>query len=434
MELNLSLLTKYKKIGVAVSGGKDSQALLHFLKEKEKSLGFKIIALNVEHGIRGESSLLDSEFVKGYCKKLNVPLFSFSVKAKEYAKENGISEETSARKLRYEKFFELIEKKEIDVVATAHHREDQVESVLLNLLRGAGIKGLTGMSEIAHKGKIVRPMLHTSKESIEEYIKQKDIPFVTDESNFCDDYSRNYLRLNVLPIIKEKVPAVSENIIKTSILAKEDDEFLSSLATPLVNVKGDSGYILLGDIKKPIFVRATKLLFEKLGVFYDVEKRHIDALYDLFLKGESGKSIDLPFSFKGIIEYDRLTIYKGEEKSLKGENLPFKTGNIHFLGKTFKIEKREKFERGKGLYFDIEKVPSSACFKSREQGDYFKAFGGFTKSLSDYLTDKKVPRKDRDDLILLADGNRILAILGMEISFDIKVDENTQEIYYERRI
>ena len=192
-------------VGVALSGGGDSMALLHYLLKESKLYNFSIIAINIEHGIRGNDSIKDTEFVINYCKNNGISLLTYSVDCKKYAKENNLSLEQAGRILRYQCFYKAIEENRCDLVATAHHLKDNFESVLFNLFRGTALKGLCGIEQ-NFENKIIRPFLSVSKAEIEEYLDANQIPYVVDQTNFCTDYTRNDLRLNVIPEIEKIFP------------------------------------------------------------------------------------------------------------------------------------------------------------------------------------------------------------------------------------
>ena len=196
-------------VGVALSGGRDSVALCHALKEA----GENIVALNVEHGIRGENSLKDSAFVKEFCKERGIKLYSFSVDAPKFASENGYTIEQAARVLRYQVFERAMADGFCDVVALAHHKGDQAETILMRILRGTGTKGLVGMREV--NGRYVRPLLSYSREDIDEYIAKNNLPFVEDETNADTSYSRNFLR-EELRRLKERYPDLENSFARLS--------------------------------------------------------------------------------------------------------------------------------------------------------------------------------------------------------------------------
>ena len=205
-----------KTVGVAVSGGKDSMALLHFLHNHKTDLGISVVAVNVDHNMRKGESLRDSNFVKDYCDKLGVTFYGYS------AKNDGITlkAEEDARQYRYSCFYSAISDGRCDVIATAHHKSDQAETILLNLLRGTGISGLKGIPKCSENG-IIRPLLYTDKVDIDRYVECENVPFVTDSTNLIADYNRNFLRLEVLPKLSERFPALNENLLKISLLATD---------------------------------------------------------------------------------------------------------------------------------------------------------------------------------------------------------------------
>ena len=414
-----------KTVAVAVSGGTDSMALLHFTANFSPSANIKIVALNVEHGIRGESSLRDSAFVKDYCDAHNIPLIAYKVDALKKSREDKISVEQAARALRYECFMDAINTKKCDAVFTAHHSADNLESVLFNLFRGTGLKGLIGIKDF--DGKIYRPLITVSKAEITEYVKANAIPFVTDETNFCDDYTRNFLRLNVIPKIKEVFPDAEKSVLRLSETVREEDEFLDREAEKILSFK-DGAYSIPLSAPKVLAKRAIIYTLKNLGLTRDYEKVHVDDVTSLFEK-DNGKTIVLPKRILATREYDKITLYKKTE--LTTERVPFKIGEININCKTLKIELCEKpvaSDIKNGFYADLGKIPADAVIRARKKGDTFTKFGGGTKTLSDYLTDKKIPLKDRDSLIVVAAGSEVLAIFGIAISDKIKIDQNSQKI------
>lgn len=416
-----------KTVAVAVSGGEDSMALLHYCVQHKKAHNLKTVALNVEHGIRGESSVKDSAFVKNYCLSHDIPLLEYKVDAIKKSKNDKISIEQAARALRYECFYDAIEKHKCDAIFTAHHSLDNLESVLLNLFRGTGIKGLIGIKNYGDK--IFRPLLRVSKAEISAYVKQNNVPFVNDETNFSDDYTRNFLRLNVIPKLKEVFPEAEKSVLRLSETVKTEDEFLDRVANAAL-VFNNGAYSLKTDIPRAVFARAAVIALKNLGLTYDYEKVHVDDVCALTEK-ENGKGVDLPHGIKAIKEYDRITIYKEALCTAKAANLPFKIGESSLNGKTINIVKCGKIsaeELKNGFYFDLDKIPDGAVIRFRKTGDKFTKFGGGTKSLSDYLTDKKIPKKDRDGLLLIVKDSDVLAIQSVAISDKIKVDKTTKNI------
>ncbi|MBQ8725985.1 MAG: tRNA lysidine(34) synthetase TilS [Clostridia bacterium] len=427
--LNEKLFTSGDVIGVATSGGKDSACLLHLLLKSADRLNITVKALNVEHGIRGEQSKADSEFVKEQCKNLGVPLMQTSVDCVAYAKANGLSLEESARKLRYDFLKSALESGFCTKIATAHHLSDNVETLLLNLFRGTSPSGFKGIPEVAWDGKLIRPILGASREQIDRFINDEQIPFVTDDTNFSDDYTRNFLRLKVIPTLKERFPEMESALLRFSSLVSLDDEVLTATAKNETTFSGQTASVNLG-LSPPVFSRACVMALKGLGVKKDYEKAHIDALIGL-QSAQTGKKITLLNGVVAIKEYSKITFYKTCEPSQF--TVPFSVGVTSLPVGEIIVCKNENITAQNGervLKFDVDKIPPSAVIRYRKRGDKFTKFGGGTKSLGDYMTDKKIPLRERDFIPLIADGNNVLAILGCEISDEIKVTEQTSNVCY----
>ena len=413
-----------KTVAVALSGGSDSMALLYYMLSVKDKFQFNLVALNVEHGIRGEASLSDSEFVKEQCKQLNIPLLSFKVDALSFAKENKLSIEQSARILRYNCYKTAINAGNCHLIATAHHLKDNAETILLNLFRGTGLKGASGISNF--DGSIIRPFIATPKEEILSYLNENAIPFVTDESNFVDDVTRNNLRLNVLPLIEKLYPDYQNSLYRFSLIAKEEDEYLDGIAKNHLFFDNDTVKIDT-DIDKVIFKRACILAFKLMGIEKDWEKAHVDASVSL-LNLQTGAKINLPKGVTAIKEYDKIVLYKLDLK--KPLSLAFNEQEFSFYNKVYSIKKTDSIASLKnGFYLDVDKVAKTAVIRTKKDGDVFTKFGGGTKSLNDYFTDKKIPARLRDSIPIIADGNKVLAIFGIAISDLVKVDNSTKTIY-----
>ncbi len=423
MNVNLSnLINKGETVAVALSGGSDSMALLYYMISQAEKLPFNLIAINVEHGIRGEESLLDSKFVASQCKALSVPLLTYSIDCVKEAKKQKLSIEQVARKLRYECFYDALSKGKCDKIATAHHNDDNVESVLFNLFRGTGIKGLTGIKE-NYENKIIRPFLSVKKAEILKYVEENAIPFVTDSTNLSDEYTRNFLRLNVIPKIREVFPDFDQSIYALSKIAKREDEYMDSEAKKAV-IESENTLSILTDTPKAIFYRAVFIILKKLGLEKDWESVHADAVYSL-VSSQNASMVNLPKNIVAIREYERIVFFKEEEKDKKP--FPFSLGNFTFGDKTIIVNDVLSPDLKSGLFGDLDKIPKGAIIRKKQDGDQFAKFGGGTKSLSDFLTDKKIPLRERDNLPLLASGKEILCIFGVAISNKIKVDDNTKK-------
>ncbi len=420
--IDLSLIKKNQTIAVALSGGKDSICLLHNLLAIKNDYNLTIKAINIDHSIRGKDSENDSLFVKNYCEKLGVSLAFFKVDAITFSKENGYSLEQGARILRYEIFDNLLKEKFCDAIATAHHKSDNFETVLFNIFRGTGLKGLTGIPKT--RKNYIRPLLNVSRKEIEDYIIKNNIPYVEDATNFDSEYSRNYIRNEIAPKILEKFPSAEDAVSRLSLLAKEEDEFLDQLAFSYIKNENEN-YYFSTDIPPIMMKRCAKIILSRLGVDKDYESVNLNDVVKLSTL-QNGSKINLPKGVVAVKLYSVISFCVQVTPYLIDET-PFAVDTFKFHDYSLKIT-TEFVE--KALKFDGDKVPKNAVIRNRKNGDLFTKFGGGTKKLKDFLIDKKVPRYSRDSIPVLAVGNKILAVFGVEISEDIKVDTNTKNILY----
>ena len=410
------------KYALAVSGGVDSMVMLHKFATALPRPNF--FAVTVNHGIRSEAAA-DCEFVADYCKKLGVECRVATVDVPAYCNEHKVSLETGARILRYEIFDSL----DADFVCLAHHADDNVETVLMHVLRGSGARGAAGIKP--QNGKYLRPLLDMTRAEIEQYATEHNVPHVDDSTNDETQYTRNFLRHKVLPLLCELNPAAKSNILRFASNVAQDDEYLDSLAdlsTVLFEQNCAKIPKQLLTQPAPVAYRVLYKVFQRLGVFCDVEKPHYEAIVAL-ATNVGGKSVNLPFNFMATNDYDCVTIWKNVEKCAKNtENfeIPFKIGRTETPLGVVEVSS-EPIEGG--LRFDVNKLPQNCVFRTKRQGDTFTKFGGGTKPLRKYLIDRKIPERHRDELLVLACGSEILVICGVEISDRIKVDAGAQPYY-----
>jgi tRNA(Ile)-lysidine synthase len=426
-----SLIKQGDMVGIGVSGGRDSMALLCFLNEIKHELGFDILAITIDHMIR-ENSKKEVAFVEKFCKEHNIKVCKFQIDCINLSKEKGVSIESGAREARYGVFEKLLNEKIVDKIALAHHKFDQAETVLMHLFRGSGIKGLTGMT-INRDNKYIRPMLNTDKNQIDKYIEQNNIPYMQDESNFDNEYNRNYIRNEILPLITNRWSSAVNAIINFANLASEDDEYIMSqvpLAGLMVQentVKIPLSYFLY---PRPITSRLLYYAMHAIGINKDIENKHIDIILNFIKARQNGKRLQLPLSLCVYIEYDYLTLV-GKQKQPTKLNIKHKLGSfmVENFGELVIKKIGQSDINNNILYYDPDKLPSDVVWRFRQDGDMFSKFGGGTKKLKDYLIDIKYPQRQRNILPVLASGNEVFIIGTIAISSKIKIDENTTKIY-----
>ncbi len=421
-----------KKICVAVSGGADSVALLHQMKAGERAGGYRLCAVHCEHGIRGQASLDDMAFVQALCDKWELPLYLFSESCLEKAERERRSLETVAREFRRACFARLISEGKADFIATAHHLNDEAETVLFRLARGSSLTGMVAMKE--REGYFLRPLLHATKAELLRYIEANGLSFREDCTNLETDATRNKLRLDILPRLEGAIPGATKNIGSFAFLAAEDDALLYRLSGELLQKEGE-GWTVKFSEEKPLFTRACLTAMKGLGVLQDYTSAHLNGLFAL-QAAKRGAWLTLPKNIraekteKGIFFF----IFTGEENFLRGEEAPFTLEDFDGGRYEVKLSYDENMESGTGwktLRLDEEKLPTGVRFRYRREGDEIRRFGGGTKRLKKFFNEEKIPPKERDYLPLLADeAGRIYVVCGVEISEAVRVDENTKRVLY----
>lgn len=416
-------------VGAAVSGGMDSMALLHCLNNLRADMNIILVAYHMEHGIRGEASAADMEFVKAQCKALGVECKVMRADVPAIAKMRGVSVETAARQARYE----FLESAESDYIATAHHMDDNAETVLMNLTRGSALAGLCGIPE--KRGRFLRPMLDISRKDIEEYVKSRGIPYVNDATNEDTAYTRNYIRKEILPKLKRINEAAAANIARTAALLSEDEDALLAAAkdADCIELKEEGAYI---DLKKlsafmpAVKKRVIRLAAAQVGELADIERVHTESLLELAEKAESGKRIDLTHGLYAAVVYGKLLVGKTKEKQYNEHLVVFHCGRLSFAGFEFDCGEYngEPIYGGGAEYFDAAAL-EGAVFRHRLNGDYIYPLGmSGKKRLSDYLSDRKVPLMMRDSIVLLAKGSEVLWAVGVGVSETSKLKTSSKII------
>lgn len=425
------LIKPNETIGVAVSGGKDSMSLLHYLNSIKDELHINVVAINIDHDLR-ENSSNDSAFVMNYCKAHSIKAHSYKVNARKITEDNKLTIEQGARLARYEVFDRVIESGIVDKIALAHHMSDQAETILLNIFRGTGISGASGM-EYNRQDKYIRPLLTTSKIEIQAYISQNEIPYVEDETNMQNDYNRNYIRNMIMPLIRDRWQNADAMICNFGQLCRQDDEYIyTQIDKNAFIIEDGMAKINTYAFVYPIAIVARIVLkaLRALNLSTDIERKHINLIKDMAVSGDNGSKLNLPNGIVVIKEYDYIT-FTNKKSAKEVMNIPFTKGalNIPNFG-IIDTNLIKKFDMDKFTHIvDMNKIPKNAVWRYREDGDQFTKFGGGTKSLSDYLIDQKVPVRIRNITPVLAVDNDILIIAGVEISNKVRIDKNTKTAY-----
>lgn len=400
------------KILVALSGGADSVALLHILH----ATNHHCEAAHCNFHLRGEESNRDERFVRQLCQTLGITLHTIDFNTTHYASEKRISIEMAARELRYDWFEKTRIECNADVIAVAHHKDDSVETILLNLIRGTGITGLLGIRP--HNGVIVRPLLCVNRKEIIHYLQQTGQDYVTDSTNLEDEYTRNKIRLNLLPLMQEINPSVQNTLIETS-------NYLNDVAT-LYNrsikeaqrrISTSEGICINALLEEPA---SEAILFETLHPL----GFNSSQIKDIFnsLHGQPGKQF---FSTEWRIIKDRDHLLIEPLKPESENNPPFQLSREEREYTSDFIIPRDK----KTACFDADKLKGAISYRRYQTGDSFVPFGmKGTKKISDYLTDLKFSISQKEQQWVLCCGERIAWLIGERTDNRFRIDETTKRI------
>ena len=408
------LLDGVSTLCVALSGGADSMTLLHVLWDLRKTFGFTLSAAHLNHMIRGAEADRDEAFVKAACEKLGVPIITERQDVPAYARINKISEELAAREVRY-RFFESLP---CDAVATAHTADDHLETVLLNLTRGATLKGLCGIPP--KRERFIRPMIDCTREQVEHYCDEKKIDFVTDSTNLSDAYTRNRIRHYAVPVLKAINPAAALAARRMSANLAKDEQYLSDLAGQALSDRLQEDTLLLDGIEElpePVLRRVVKLFFERQLPDIPLDNQHMEQLCGLTAK--SGR-VSLPGNHSAVSAGRRLYV---EKKSGDGAYTVTLQPVIH-----------DFFTNNQNVHnlllknsLDCDKIIGKSVVRTRLPGDAMRLAGtNGTKTLKKLFNEYHIPVSLRAVLPVIADEKGVIWVSEIGAAARCAVTKNTQ--------
>lgn len=431
------LLKDVETVIIGLSGGYDSMALALCFLDLARQEEIRLVFAHVNHMVREEAKE-DESFVKDFAEKTKTEFCSTKVDMRGLAIKEGLSEEEAGRKLRYEFFYDLASKYPKSIIATGHNLSDQAETVLLNLIRGSGLRGLGAMG--FKSGKIVRPILNIDRRDIEAYVDEAGFGHVDDYTNFENDYRRNSLRNQLIPLIKENYnPAFDKVVFSTSQILREDYEIVASyigeIQEKIVKIEGTDFYMDKDDfenLSQPVKKRLLRKLIQDLKAnLRGFESSHIEE----FIKTSQGPtgSIKIINSIEMHVEYDKIKLRVSKQKPILKprilgiSNSEFYYGaykiNFEILGPGSLIKSTKTSQ-----YFSLDKLDKIEV-RPRENGDKLRVFGlGGSKKVKDLLIDAKIARDKRDLIPIFTDGNDIIWLGGLRRSSLHLVDDKTEKI------
>lgn len=452
-----SYITRYQMfqntecVVAGVSGGPDSMCLLHLLMDFQKSYGYEIHVVHIHHGLRGEEADEDMAFVENYCRQNDIAFHGFTYDVGQLAQIWHMSGEETGRKVRYDRFYQVLKEcGKTGKIAVAHNSDDNSETFLWNLFRGSGIAGLTGIKPV--RDQIIRPILCLERAEILEYLKENRIDYRTDTTNEETIYTRNKIRNRVLPYVREEInEQAGKHITQTAEHLNEVFAYMNQemerIYGQVVERKGEQLYLPIEYVKTlhPVICKMVlRHMIEQLtGKLKDITAAHIAMILALS-EGETGKKCRLPYDMICDRQYEYLRLYKEKKTKEKQEILICETGDLKENEKaiwnssrgTFSILWRKKEDSfikipqkiyTKWLDYDI--LGDTFEIRTRREGDYIVVNRqGGRKKLKDYYIDLKIPREERDHILLVAKGSEIFWVVGYRISERCKISEKTRAI------
>ena len=444
------MLEKGDRVVVGLSGGADSSALLEALYLLKEQYSLSLFAAHINHGIRGEEADNDEAFAESLAKQRDIPFLCLKADAPAYAKEHRIGLEEAGRRIRYD-YFESCAKG--GKIATAHTLSDNAETVLLHLSRGAGTKGLCGIPPV--RGNIIRPLIECSRDEVEDFCKKRGLDFVTDSTNLCDDYSRNFIRNNIIPLFKKLNPGFERAVSRSAAIAAGEQGFIERAAQKALsdcaekpfpqdaqNTTDSLDTARLLSLDEGLRMRVLKLflegLFKKSTVDYSLVSRLNDSL-------DTGKAVNLRDGKKAVFKDGRLTVacqkdplpqpfYKKIDLS-KGDAV------IFAKGKRVEIRRGEKFEKAEinGCQkinsllsynvLDRDKISNTVILRTRLSGDKITLKKrGCTKTLKKLWNEKKFTEKQRQSFLILESDSALVLSEPDGVNAGYEADKSTKNI------
>ncbi|HUX93443.1 MAG TPA: tRNA lysidine(34) synthetase TilS [Ignavibacteriaceae bacterium] len=433
------LIQEGDKILVALSGGPDSVFLLNFLSKYKERFKIEIGAVHINHLLRGKEAVEDENFCRRLANDFGIPFYASVKNVKSFAKKNKISIEEAGRKIRYSEFERISKKYGYNKIATAHNCNDNAETVLLNLIKGAGLRGISGIP--FKRGNIIRPVISLTKEEILSYLEQNKINYRTDPSNLDSSYERNFLRNQIIPAIKEKLnPSFEETLLHSSEIFKDSNSYIQSVISNSFDsvVKYRDGELKLSIESLHASVKEIRAEFIKLGIekYFLIQPTFIDLKKILHLiEKHAGEKEELSQNLSAIRERNVILIHRNEKPKVE-ITIKLNLGkSINVNGKDFSIKKiintspvytSNKMKE----YISGDKIKSSFTIRKWKPGDKFYPLGmKGTKNISDFLAEQKIPSSKKKDQLVLTNGNKIVWVVGLRIDDRFKITNNTKKVY-----
>ncbi|MBI4743825.1 MAG: tRNA lysidine(34) synthetase TilS [Actinobacteria bacterium] len=437
-----NMLKSNDKVLVAVSGGPDSLTLLHLLLQIKPEYNLDLHIFHLDHMMRGEHSRKDAAFVKDTANRFQIASTILSFDVPSFIKKKHFSKQEGARKIRYQLLEEVADKTGSDKIALGHTLDDQVETVLMRLIRGSGLEGLKGIPPV--RDKYIRPLIEITRKEVEEYCVQNNIVPVIDSSNFSMEYLRNRLRNDLIPYIAENYNPDFKNVVSDTAKILTDDYYvlqeivldrlnqIANFDENVVRIKLEDFDMLSLSMKRNVLRESIRFI---KGDLDSIEFKHLEMIVQSV--DNSNMSLDLPCNLNIYREYKDIVIAKKESAKIQPEKIiliipgitKFSHLGIEVIASLKKINEIKSFNEKTKAYLDADTLGFPLVARMRYDGDRFIPLGsGGTKKLQDFLVDEKIPKRKRDKIVIVESNQCVVWVGGLRIDDRFKITDKTNNV------
>ncbi|MFZ2539508.1 MAG: tRNA lysidine(34) synthetase TilS [Oscillospiraceae bacterium] len=429
---DFDMLKNSGKIIVGLSGGADSVTLIHYLKY---CLNREVVACHINHNLRGEESLRDMQFVVEFCKTHDIPLFIKDTDVKGYSAKNSVTIEEAGRAIRYDFFGETLLSQKADYIATAHTLSDNAETVLLNLTRGTGLGGLCGIPPV--RGMIIRPLIYCTRQDIENYCEKNNLEYVVDSTNKDSNYSRNNIRNNVIPVLKQINESFETAILRNVKILRNDQHCLQQIAKVVMDeskdVKGYQVDRILSE-HEAIRHRVISIILDENAIQKSADLiLHIDGIIKATrgkINVSAGKYIEVKNNLlsvtveEDLIDYFEDELILGEYTSKANEKYKISKCEAKSIDFTKKFYKNLLY-----ILLDYDKIKGTAVIRQRKQFDTIEFVNRVgTRTLKKLFIEQKLSGYEKSKVLVFSDEDGVIAVFSQGVSKRVAVDEKTKTV------
>lgn len=424
---NYSMLSGCSTLGVGLSGGADSICLIHILLNNKEKLGLKKIkAIHIHHGIRGEEADRDMDFCRRFCEDNKIDFISYKADVPSEAQKTGESLEECARRIRYEFF----EKSNCDKIATAHNLNDNMETFIFNLSRGASVSGLCGIPYV--RDIYIRPLLECSRDEIEEYIRVHNLDYVTDSTNLCNDYTRNKIRHNIIPQLFELNSSFDSAFAKCNHSLHVSNDYIMINSIELLEKSRCDGFYdcsILRDVHSALKYSVISLILKENNA-KNITREHIESVLWII---KTGGSVDVGGKVRVNVERDKLFFGKINPTEYFENGLVFNKNEFEtpygkytidfFLQKDLQIVNKQDMDN----LIDYDKISNNVVVRNRMYGDSYQLPNRPNKTLKKLFNENKIENQHRGEMLILSDENGIVWTEFFGVANRCKIGKDTKK-------